>query len=205
MPSSVRQSRAALRDLEAREAAFVASVEDWLASKLAEADAVAPADPAAAGALRTAEAAIAESMDEITAAREQREAQAAPDEPGRPAAYEAAPAEAPAAPPAPPAPPPPLPYPAGSASGSVAHVACPGGGDMTVDSSIVGSAQAMLDAAHAAGVGMCGGGFRSHAEQIALRRAHCGGSDHAIYQAPPSSCSPPTACTTCRPSRGTGR
>jgi len=31
------------------------------------------------------------------------------------------------------------------------------------------------------------------AEQIALRRAHCGSSDYAIYQAPSSACSPPTA------------
>ena len=38
-----------------------------------------------------------------------------------------------------------------------------------------------------------GGGYRSSDSQIALRRAHCGDSDYAIYEAPPSSCSPPTA------------
>jgi LAS superfamily LD-carboxypeptidase LdcB len=40
---------------------------------------------------------------------------------------------------------------------------------------------------------MCGGGYRDPAQQVALRRAHCGSSDYAIYQAPSSACSPPTA------------
>ena len=54
--------------------------------------------------------------------------------------------------------------------------------------------QALVNDAQAAGIGLCAkSGFRSFAEQVELRRAHCGGSDHAIFQAPPSSCSPPTA------------
>jgi hypothetical protein len=98
--------------------------------------------------------------------------------------------------PAPPAPPPlpPLPDPAGSASGRLAHVRCPGGGHFVVDASIAGGTQALVDAAHRAGVGLCAkSGFRTAAEQVELRRAHCGGSQYAVYQAPPSSCSPPTA------------
>lgn len=36
-------------------------------------------------------------------------------------------------------------------------------------------------------------GRRSRDQQIALRKAHCGTSKYAIYDAPASSCSPPTA------------
>lgn len=48
----------------------------------------------------------------------------------------------------------------------------------------------MIAAAQEDGVTLTGGGWRSTAEQIALRIAHCGGD---IYTAPASSCSPPTA------------
>ncbi|WP_421119253.1 D-alanyl-D-alanine carboxypeptidase family protein [Aquihabitans daechungensis] len=51
----------------------------------------------------------------------------------------------------------------------------------------------LLSAARGSGVNLSGGGYRDPAEQIALRRAHCGSSYYAIYQAPASSCSPPTA------------
>jgi hypothetical protein len=51
----------------------------------------------------------------------------------------------------------------------------------------------LLAAAKADGVYLSGGGYRSSASQIALRRAHCGSSSFAIYQARASSCSPPTA------------
>ena len=43
------------------------------------------------------------------------------------------------------------------------------------------------------GVVLSGGGYRDPAEQIALRRQHCGSSYYAIYQMPSSSCRPPTA------------
>ena len=81
----------------------------------------------------------------------------------------------------------------GPASGSVSNVACPGGGSITVDSSLAPNLSSLLGAASAAGLNMCGGGYRDPAQQIALRRAHCGSSDYAIYQAPSSACSPPTA------------
>jgi LAS superfamily LD-carboxypeptidase LdcB len=51
----------------------------------------------------------------------------------------------------------------------------------------------MLSAADGAGLTLGGGGYRSSSEQVALRRAHCGSSSYAIYQAPASSCHPPTA------------
>ena len=81
----------------------------------------------------------------------------------------------------------------GPASGNLVTVSCPGGGSITVDSSIAGNLRSMLDAAAADGNNMCGGGYRDPSAQIALRRANCGTSDYAIYEAPSSSCSPPTA------------
>ena len=51
----------------------------------------------------------------------------------------------------------------------------------------------MIVAAAADGVTLTGGGYRDPAQQIALRQAHCGTSDYAVYQMPSSSCSPPTA------------
>ena len=59
--------------------------------------------------------------------------------------------------------------------------------------SVVDSLQSLLNAAASSGVNLCGGGYRSSAEQIATRRANCGTSYYAIYQMPSSQCSPPTA------------
>jgi LAS superfamily LD-carboxypeptidase LdcB len=72
-------------------------------------------------------------------------------------------------------------------------VSCPGGGSITVAGAIATNVQAHLDAAAADGLAMCGGGYRDPAEQIALRRAHCGTSHYAIYEMPSSQCNPPTA------------
>lgn len=62
-----------------------------------------------------------------------------------------------------------------------------------VHQSIASNVAAMIDAASAAGHSLGGGGYRSSASQIALRRAHCGTSNYAIYEMPSSQCSPPTA------------
>ena len=64
---------------------------------------------------------------------------------------------------------------------------------ITVACSIAGQLDSMLSAASADGITLGGGGYRDSANQIALRRAHCGSSDYAIYDMSPSSCSPPTA------------
>lgn len=53
--------------------------------------------------------------------------------------------------------------------------------------------RALLAAAAAAGVQLTGSSYRDPAEQIALRKAHCGTSHYAIYEMPSSQCSPPTA------------
>ena len=79
------------------------------------------------------------------------------------------------------------------APGGLARVSCPHGGSITVAGSIAGNVQGLLNASAAAGVSLCGFGWRSPQRQIELRRMHCGSSSYAIYQMPASSCNPPTA------------
>ncbi len=62
-----------------------------------------------------------------------------------------------------------------------------------VHESMASNLASLLAAAEAAGVQLSGGGYRNPAGQIAVRRSNCGSSNYAIYQAPASSCSPPTA------------
>jgi LAS superfamily LD-carboxypeptidase LdcB len=78
-------------------------------------------------------------------------------------------------------------------NGSLSSVSCPSGGSITVASSIAGNLQSLLNAASSDGISLCGGGYRSSAGQIEARRRNCGTSDYAIYEMPPSQCSPPTA------------
>jgi len=66
-------------------------------------------------------------------------------------------------------------------------------GGFVVNASIGAQLRALLDAASAAGLNLGGAGYRDSAEQIALRKAHCGSSYYAIYQMSPSLCHPPTA------------
>ena len=75
----------------------------------------------------------------------------------------------------------------------VSHGALTTVGGITVASSIAGQVSALLKAASAAGFNLGGGGYRDPSSQIALRKAHCGTSDYAIYQMPASQCHPPTA------------
>jgi hypothetical protein len=183
---------AALEDLEAaqsQEAAFVLEVQERLEQNLAEAEAVASIDPALAAQLKAREADIAGRLEAIRTAQEQRQAvealhRAEAEAAARRTAEERAAAQAAAAA---------QPGSLGPATGSLSNVACPGGGSITVDSSLASNLASLLGAASAAGLNMCGGGYRDPAQQIALRRAHCGSSDYAIYQAPSSACSPPTA------------
>lgn len=79
-------------------------------------------------------------------------------------------------------------------SGGVVAVTCPTGGSVEVAGAIAREIQGLLNAAYNEGVSsICGYGFRDPGDQVALRRQNCGSSDYAIYQAPASSCSPPTA------------
>jgi D-alanyl-D-alanine carboxypeptidase len=79
--------------------------------------------------------------------------------------------------------------PVGNVSTSI--VTCPGGGRLSVASSIASSVQALLDeAAGTAASSLCGGGYRSSQAQIDARKRN-GCPD--IYDSPPSSCRTPTA------------
>ncbi len=62
-----------------------------------------------------------------------------------------------------------------------------------VHRSLAGQLEALLAAAEADGIRLGGGGFRTYAEQVALRRAHCGEDHYAVYEMPSNECSPPTA------------
>jgi hypothetical protein len=64
---------------------------------------------------------------------------------------------------------------------------------IVVAASIRGKLAALLAHARRDGVILSGGGYRSPAAQIAVRRNNCGSSSYAIYQMPSSSCRPPTA------------
>lgn len=64
---------------------------------------------------------------------------------------------------------------------------------ITVAASIADRVDALVSAAAADGLVLSGGGYRSADQQIALRRAHCGTSQYAIYEMPAGQCSPPTA------------
>jgi LAS superfamily LD-carboxypeptidase LdcB len=64
---------------------------------------------------------------------------------------------------------------------------------IVVNAKIAEQLDGMLAAAEADGFVLGGGGYRDPAEQIALRRQHCGPSDYEIYDMPSSECTPPTA------------
>jgi len=66
-------------------------------------------------------------------------------------------------------------------------------GGIVVHAAIAPRVQALLAAAHADGVPLGGWGYRSTAQQIELRRAHCGPTPEDIWLKPSSQCSPPTA------------
>ena len=62
-----------------------------------------------------------------------------------------------------------------------------------VSEDIADSTRSLLSAMEAAGFKLGGGGYRSNAAQIYLRKAHCGTSQYAIWEMPASRCRPPTA------------
>lgn len=64
---------------------------------------------------------------------------------------------------------------------------------LRVHRSIAGQVELMLAAAEADGVRLSGGAHRTFAEQVELRRQHCGEDEYAIWEMPPEQCSPPTA------------
>jgi LAS superfamily LD-carboxypeptidase LdcB len=180
------EREAQLSDLQAatsQQADFVAAVSDRLDRNLSEADSLARLDPAMAARIRSEQASLAAKLKEIQDAESYRQAVAELQEAQRQAEEQAAADAAAAAAAAPEI---------GAPSGSLADVSCPGG-SITVDSSIQGALQAMVNAAADAGANLCGGGYRDPQAQIELRKQNCGTTEYLIYEAPSSSCSPPTA------------
>lgn len=66
-------------------------------------------------------------------------------------------------------------------------------GTIWVHASIAPELELLLAHAESDGINLRGGGYRDSTRQIQLRIAHCGSSDYAIWDMPPSQCSPPTA------------
>jgi len=62
-----------------------------------------------------------------------------------------------------------------------------------VNAQIADNLASLLAAADADGIHLGGGGYRNGSGQVALRRAHCGSSQYALYAMPASQCRPPTA------------
>ena len=189
--------RADLESATSQQTDFVLAVSDRLGAQLAEAEALRSIDPAMAATLEQEQAALAAKLKEIADAEAFREAVAfleaetarlQAEEEARRAEEERLAAEAAAAEAARQR------ATAGPASGELATVTCPAGaGTITVDSGISAALQDLLNDASAAGVNMCGGGWRSPDAQIQLRRQNCGTTDYLIYEAPSSACNPPTA------------
>jgi hypothetical protein len=64
---------------------------------------------------------------------------------------------------------------------------------LRVHREIAPAVKAMVDAAARDGIVLRGGGFRSPASQVDLRRQHCGPTPYDIYEKPSRECRPPTA------------
>lgn len=170
---AVADAEAALASVQAatsQAAEFVNAVEARLDHSLSEIEALRESDPELAEELSARAAQLAQ---QINAAR----ADAALEEAGVEAADPSAP-DGPVT---------------ITVEGGVASVSCPQGGAIEVAGVLARDLQGLLNLASQQGLAMCGTGWRDPAEQIALRRAHCGTSDYAVYHAPSSACSPPTA------------
>ncbi|MGB5758807.1 MAG: D-alanyl-D-alanine carboxypeptidase family protein [Acidimicrobiales bacterium] len=66
-------------------------------------------------------------------------------------------------------------------------------GTFWVHQDIASNVRQLLDHAARDGITLGGWGYRDHSAQIRLRKAHCGGSNYAVYSMPSSQCRPPTA------------
>jgi peptidoglycan hydrolase CwlO-like protein len=81
----------------------------------------------------------------------------------------------------------------GTALPPIGNVNVVNAGGIYVAASIADNVSALLDAAAADGVPLSGWGYRDTNAQVALRQAHCGGSQYAVYAMPSYQCHPPTA------------
>jgi LAS superfamily LD-carboxypeptidase LdcB len=171
-------AQAAYDDVEAassQQALFAVEVDRRLDRNLAEAAALEDTDPELAAQIRAREGELAAALQELDDEVQAERAQAR-------AAELAAQAEA-------------VRNSNGirPVPGGVTDVGCPTGGVVQVAGDIARQVERLLADAAAAGYPMCGKGYRDPADQIRVRQQNCGTSTYAIYQAPSSYCSPPTA------------
>jgi peptidoglycan hydrolase CwlO-like protein len=172
--SDAEAALANLNSALSQQARFVLEVERRLDQRLSEASALADVDPALAAQILAREAQLAGVVQQVQEQAQREHAQELAEQMAQQAAQAAASGIQ-------------------DPPGGLATVSCPSGGSITVAGDIRASVQRLVDDASADGVTMCGNGYRDPQDQINLRRAHCGSSNYAIYQAPSSSCSPPTA------------
>ena len=81
----------------------------------------------------------------------------------------------------------------GTALPPIGNINVVSAGGIYVNTQIGDNVRSLLAAAQADGVPLAGWGYRDTTAQIALRQAHCGSSQYAIYAMPSYQCSPPTA------------
>lgn len=167
--SAELQAATAERD---RQATFAASVETRLNATLAEAASLAALDKNLSAEISRREAALAARVRATAPAPTPGPAPAAGARPGggggRPAAGIV-----------------PVPVRGGIRLATVRGI--------TVAAEIAENVERLLAAAEGDGIVLGGSGYRDPQDQVALRRAHCGTSNYAIYEMPASECSPPTA------------
>lgn len=176
--AAAAEAEEALADVEAatgQEARFALEIDRRIDRNLAEADALEAIDPALAAQIRAREGELAAMLDELDDEVQAERARAR-------AADLAAQADS-------------VRYRKGikPVPGGVAVVACPSGGSIEVAGDISRSVERLMADAADDGITLCGFGYRDPADQVAVRRANCGTSDYAVYEAPSSYCSPPTA------------
>ena len=172
------EATAALADVESavsQQAAFAAEVQRRLDHRLSEADALQNTNPDLAEQIRAREAELAVALNELDEEVQAERARATAAELAEQAdANKNITGIKPVA-------------------GGVTDVACTDGGVVQVAGDISGHVTRLLADAYEAGISLCGYGYRDPADQIRVRRQNCGSSNYAIYQAPSSYCSPPTA------------
>lgn len=157
-----------LEAARAQQAAFAADAEAALDRRLVEAENLAALDADLSRQIAEEQAALARQLEAARRAAEAAGGGGAPAPSGGPGTV--------------------MPVP-----GGLARVSCPAGGSITVAGELASGLRGLLDAAAADGLHLCGWGYRSTDRQIALRRAHCGTSEYAIWSMPSYRCSPPTA------------
>ena len=171
-------AEAAYEDVQSavgQEAQFAFEVQRRLDHRLSEADALQATDPALAEQIRAREAEIAAALNELDEEVLAERARARAAELAEQAAGNRNISGIKPVP------------------GGVVEVSCPTGGVIEVAGDIAPQVQRLLGDAADDGIVMCGTGYRDPADQIRVRRQNCGTSYYAIYQAPSSACSPPTA------------